>query len=161
MLDAIERLPTDTEDSAQARRPQDPVAGGLGAIGAWGAAPWGTTPFGIGGPASWESQRVLAASMMMAPFAAAQASALAMRKTRALAKNWRDAAARCKTMQELIEVNRAYGERAISLGAGEMWRLVERSTLMGRAAMAPQSMALRNQQVATAESEEPLLAKAG
>lgn len=149
MLDAFDRQPTETEEDA-VRRSQDADAvlengpAGVAAIGVWGAVPMDGGRAPVSSPEFWQHQRIMAASVLMAPLAAAQASTLAVRKARSLGKQWNEALARCKSMDELIDVNRDFGEKAMSLGAGEMWRFVERASLMGRATAAPASLKERN-----------------
>lgn len=140
MLDAFDRLPTDTEEAAVERleKTRSPV----GLPGVWGAA-----------MPALDFHRVMAASMMMAPLAFAQHSAMAMRRSRALMRHWGEEAVRCRSVGALIEVNRHFGERAMAMTAGEMMRFFEHSALMGRAAAAPDSLKLRDADVA--DVEEP------
>ncbi|MEM9726217.1 MAG: hypothetical protein AAF909_12270 [Pseudomonadota bacterium] len=114
-------------------------------IGAWTPPAWPAPHAGLGAalpntvgaidPARMMGrQRMLAAAAAMAPFAAMQSASVAIRRARALQKGWREAASRCKSAQELIDVNRKYGEKALSAGAGEAWRVLERSLELGRVA---------------------------
>ena len=145
MLDAFEKLPFETEEDAIARSEAEREANGRGGgIGVWGAGPMDGVAPKVGAPDFWRHQQSMAASVLMAPLAAAQASTLAMRRARHLGKQWNEALSRCTCMEELIDVNRAYGERAMSLGAGEMWRFVERASVMGRATAAPETLKERN-----------------
>lgn len=167
MLDAFGRIRTETEEDAVRRSEMEHAAtqaeetpqerndnaarrankassveeslARSGGIGVWGAAPATRSSADV-----WQQHRVMAAAAMMAPLAAAQASTLAVRKARALSKHWSEALSRCKSVDEMIDVNRSYGERAMSMSAGEMWRFVERASLIGRAAAAPKSIAERN-----------------
>lgn len=148
MLDAIDKLPKETEEAAVERREAT-----LGVAGPW-------SPAGLWGPAAsaLEAQRVMTASMMMAPFAVAQQSANAARRGRALMRHWSEEAMRCRSLGSLIEVNRQFGERAMAFGAGEFMRFFEQCTLLGRAAAAPESFQLRDAQGAAA-SEKKTVAK--
>lgn len=160
MLDApIGRIGLDkSEADDEGRVPQSRDPALKGAIGAWGVpaatltpaalspaalSPAALTPAGFSGAASlpafdpasiMEKQRIFSAALAMTPFAAAQTASLAMRRARALQKGWREAASRCKSARDLIDVNRRYGEKAISAGATEGWRILERSLELGKVA---------------------------
>ncbi|MEL6980152.1 MAG: hypothetical protein AAGM38_15920 [Pseudomonadota bacterium] len=133
MLDAMESLPRDTEDAAVENSQFFPAANAMACFAPWNAA-------AQMGPAA---QRVMAASMMMAPFAMARANMQSIRKARALAAQWGEELARTRSMDAAIDVNRRYGEKAIALGAGEMWRVLEHSVTMGRASAAPESLSFK------------------
>lgn len=127
MLDAMDTLPRDTEEAAVERTGRDAMAASVACFAPWSAS----------GPMSWQSQRVMAASMMMAPMAMAKANMQAVRRARALAAQWGEEIVKTRSVDAMIDVNRRYGERAIALGAGEMWRLLENSVAMGRASTKP------------------------
>lgn len=129
MLDAVTSTTIETEDKA---------------LETAGTEAFKNTLKAASGVAAMQSSAVFAASMMMAPFAMAQASALAARRGRALARVWGESAMRCRNANELIDVNRRFGERAIALGAGEIMRVMERSAWLGRAAVSPESFRLRD-----------------
>lgn len=91
-----------------------------------------------------EGPMVAAASMMMAPYAFASEAVMAARRARGLSFAWMHALSRCKSPQDVIDVNARYGERALALGFGEGMRAFERGAMMGRRAVAPGSIALRD-----------------
>lgn len=87
---------------------------------------------------------VAAATSMMTPFAIMAETADFMRRSRALGMKWGGELAKCRSAQEMIEVNARNGERAMALGYTEAWRVLERSAMWGRAVAAPGSFALRD-----------------
>lgn len=91
-----------------------------------------------------EEPAVVAATGFMTPFAMAAEASMFMRKSRGLAMRWSADLLKCRTPQDVIAVNARHGERALSMGYAEMWRVLERSALWGRAAAAPQSFKLRD-----------------
>lgn len=91
-----------------------------------------------------EEPAVVAATGFMTPFAMAAEAAMFMRKSRGLAMRWGADLAKCKTPQDVINVNARNGERMLAMGYAEMFRVVERSALWGRASVAPQSFKLRD-----------------
>lgn len=127
MLDAINNLPKETEESAVDRSAATPAVASFG-FPMWGAALPG-----------FEAQRAMAATMMMAPFAMAQSSASAIRRGRALIKHWGEEAMHCRSLGALIDVNRRYGERAMAMAANESMRMFEQGAQLGRAAATPPS----------------------
>lgn len=91
-----------------------------------------------------EEPAVAAAAGFMSPFAFASEYGMFMRKSRALGMRWGADLAKCRSMQDVINVNAHHGERALSMGYAEWWRAFERSALWGRASVAPQSLKKRD-----------------
>lgn len=91
-----------------------------------------------------EAPAVAAATGFMTPFAMMAEADMFLRKSRGLAMRWGADLAKCRSPHEMIDVNARYGERAMAMGYSEMWRVLERSALWGRACAAPRSLALRD-----------------
>ena len=100
---------------------------------------------GVPSPAvSMETPAVMAATGFMTPFAMAAEATMFWRRARGLSMCWMEALGRCRTPQDLIDTNAHFGEKALALGYGEGFRVLERGALMGRQAAAPGSLALRD-----------------
>ncbi len=93
---------------------------------------------------SMETPAVMAATGFMAPFAMAEEATMFWRRARCLSVNWMEALGRCRTPQDLIDTNAHFGEKALTLGYDEGFRVLERGALMGRQAAAPGSLVLRD-----------------
>lgn len=91
-----------------------------------------------------EQPTVYMASGFFAPFAAMQEAQSFWRKSYGLSRRWAESLMKCRTAPEVIETNAKFGERAMTLCYSECWRVAERSALMGRQAVAPGSLALRD-----------------
>ncbi|MCI4664069.1 MAG: hypothetical protein MRY74_05040 [Neomegalonema sp.] len=91
-----------------------------------------------------ETPGVFWAASMCAPFAAMQEAQMLWRKNYGLARRWSESLWACRSAPEIIETNARYGERALAIAYSEGWRIVERSALMGRQAVAPASLKLRD-----------------
>lgn len=90
-----------------------------------------------------ETPGIFMATSFFAPLAAAAETHMFWRKSFGLAKRWRDDLEKCRSAPELIEVNAKFGERALALSYSKFWRIAENSALLGRRAVAPESMRLR------------------
>lgn len=91
-----------------------------------------------------EAPSVAMATGFFAPFAALQEAQSFWRKSAGLSRRWSEELLKCRTPTEVIDVNRRFGEKAMAVGFSEVWRVAERSALMGRRAVAPSSFRLRD-----------------
>ncbi len=91
-----------------------------------------------------ETPTVYMATGFFAPFAAMQEAQMLWRRSLGLSRRWAESLMKCRSAPEMIEVNAKFGEKAMAIGYSEAWRIVERSALMGRRAVAPSSLRLRD-----------------
>ena len=98
----------------------------------------------LGHSAMIEAPSVFLAAGAFTPWAMMAEARMFWRKSLGLAHRWSSDLAKCRTASEAIEVNAKYGEKAMALGYSECWRVAERSALLGRRAVAPESLKLRD-----------------